>query len=62
MRKELAIVGFVLLVLGRPLAHAQSDDLNGIAQVAFRVADLEKSRQFYASLGFETAFELSDAG
>ncbi len=62
MRKELAIVGFVFLVLGRPLALAQSDDLNGIAHVAFRVAELEKSRQFYESLGFERAFEFTDAG
>jgi catechol 2,3-dioxygenase-like lactoylglutathione lyase family enzyme len=36
--------------------------LDGIAHVAFRVADLETSRAFYSKLGFEQAFEFSDAG
>jgi catechol 2,3-dioxygenase-like lactoylglutathione lyase family enzyme len=51
------------LVLGAILSLlAQSADLDGIAHVALRVADLEKSREFYASLGFEKAFEFSDSG
>jgi len=41
---------------------AQSADLDGIAHVALRVADLEKSRQFYETLGFEKAFEFAEGG
>jgi catechol 2,3-dioxygenase-like lactoylglutathione lyase family enzyme len=36
--------------------------LNGIAHVAFRVSDIQNSREFYQKLGFEQAFELSKAG
>jgi len=43
-------------------AHAQSTDLTGIAHVALRVNDLQKSRAFYNTLGFEQAFEFTDAG
>jgi catechol 2,3-dioxygenase-like lactoylglutathione lyase family enzyme len=43
-------------------ALAQSTALAGIAHVAFRVTDLEKSRDFYRSLGFEQAFEFADGG
>ncbi|HMH08405.1 MAG TPA: VOC family protein, partial [Terriglobales bacterium] len=43
-------------------AHAQSTDLTGIAHVALRVNDLQKSRVFYNTLGFEQAFEFTDAG
>ena len=42
--------------------RAQSADLSGIAHVAFRVNDLAKSRDFYNKLGFEQAFEFTDAG
>jgi catechol 2,3-dioxygenase-like lactoylglutathione lyase family enzyme len=41
--------------------RAQSADLSGIAHVAFRVNDLAKSRDFYNKLGFEQAFEFTDA-
>jgi tetratricopeptide (TPR) repeat protein len=41
---------------------AQSPELRGIAHVAFRVDDLQKAREFYQMLGFEQAFEFSDAG
>ena len=52
-----------VLVLGAtPSLPAQSADLDGIAHVALRVSDLEKSRQFYESLGFEKAFEFSEGG
>jgi catechol 2,3-dioxygenase-like lactoylglutathione lyase family enzyme len=40
----------------------QSPNLSGIAHVAFRVNDLQKSRDFYKTLGFEQAFAFSDAG
>lgn len=44
------------------IASAQSTDLIGIAHVALRVNDLQKSRDFYNTLGFEEAFSFSDAG
>ena len=37
-------------------------DLAGIAHVAFRVSDFQKSRDFYLGLGFEQAFEFNDPG
>lgn len=43
-------------------AGAQSPALVGIAHVAFRVSDLQKSRDFYSQLGFEQAFEFTDNG
>jgi catechol 2,3-dioxygenase-like lactoylglutathione lyase family enzyme len=39
-----------------------SPALAGIAHVAFRVNDVEKSREFYRALGFEQAFEFHDPG
>ncbi len=62
MWDKIIIVATVLLVAGTTPSVGQSDELAGIAHVAFRVADLEKSRQFYESLGFEKAFEFTDAG
>lgn len=44
------------------LLHAQSTPLAGIAHAAFRVSDVEKSRAFYRTLGFEQAFEVSESG
>lgn len=41
---------------------AQSIDLTGIAHIALRVNDLQKSRDFYHTLGFEQAFEFTDNG
>jgi catechol 2,3-dioxygenase-like lactoylglutathione lyase family enzyme len=43
-------------------AHPESTDLTGIAHVALRVNNLQKSREFYHTLGFEQAFEFTDAG
>ena len=42
--------------------YPQSTDLTGIAHVALRVNDLQKSREFYHTLGFEQAFDFTDAG
>jgi len=39
----------------------QPPQLDGIAHVAFRVTDVAASREFYRKLGFEQAFEFSDA-
>ena len=43
-------------------AHAQSTDLTGIAHIALRVNDFQKTRDFYHTLGFEQAFEFTDNG
>lgn len=40
----------------------QALELAGIAHSAIRVADLDKSRDFYAKLGFEEAFSMSRNG
>jgi catechol 2,3-dioxygenase-like lactoylglutathione lyase family enzyme len=61
LKREAVLV--VLLGLLCPLdLPAQSPDLSGIAHVAFRVNDLDKSREFYHRLGFDQAFEFTDAG
>ena len=52
----------VFVCMSAPIASAQSTDLMGIAHVALRVNDLQKSRDFYNTLGFEEAFSFSDAG
>jgi catechol 2,3-dioxygenase-like lactoylglutathione lyase family enzyme len=52
----------LLAVISAAPALAQSTALAGIAHVAFRVTDLEKSRDFYRALGFEQAFEFADGG
>jgi catechol 2,3-dioxygenase-like lactoylglutathione lyase family enzyme len=36
-------------------------DLEGVAHIAFRVADVAVSRDFYEKLGFDQAFEFNDA-
>ena len=40
-------------------APAPKPDLAGIAHAAIRVADLDKSREFYAKLGYEEAFAMT---
>jgi catechol 2,3-dioxygenase-like lactoylglutathione lyase family enzyme len=62
-RQAPVVVTLFILVLGAVSSLcAQSSNLDGIAHVALRVADLGKSRQFYESLGFEKAFEFAEAG
>lgn len=54
-----------ILLIAASLPSPQTDSspvLAGIAHVAFRVADVQKSRDFYRSLGFEQAFEFTDPG
>lgn len=53
------ILVLLLSVCATALAVAQPQDLAGIAHVAFRVTDLEKSRAFYGVMGFEQSFEFS---
>ncbi len=43
-------------------APVQPTELAGLAHAAIRVADLDKSRDFYAKLGFEEAFAMSRDG
>jgi catechol 2,3-dioxygenase-like lactoylglutathione lyase family enzyme len=43
-------------------AQSKASDLTGIAHVALRVADLDKSREFYKKLGFEEAFAMDQGG
>lgn len=57
-RGLIAVVGLVATLN----VCAQSADLTGIAHVALRVNDLQKSREFYSTLGYEEAFEFTDAG
>ena len=54
----IALLWFVCTLPG----YAQSTDLTGIAHVALRVNDLQRSHEFYAKLGFLQAFEFTDAG
>ncbi len=54
-----------VLLLALTLFSPQPDSspaLAGIAHVAFRVADVQKSRDFYRTLGFEQSFEFADPG
>src|SRR5690348_3288664 len=64
IRRGCRILALCLAVAaGYPLfLHAQSTALAGIAHAAFRVSDVEKSRAFYKTLGFEQAFEIAEAG
>ncbi|MFP5226904.1 MAG: VOC family protein [Acidobacteriota bacterium] len=43
-------------------ARVSSPNLTGIAHVAIRVADLERSRAFFHKLGFEEAFVMNKGG
>ena len=52
----------VLGLFSVPNARAQSTDLTGIAHVALRVNDLQKSQAFYKTLGYEEAFSFTDNG
>lgn len=61
-RSNLIAITAVLTLFATLHAHAQSTDLSGIAHVALRVNDLQKSREFYKTLGFEQAFDFTDAG
>jgi hypothetical protein len=54
----IAVLGFVSV----QNARAQSTDLTGIAHVALRVNDLQKSQAFYKTLGYEEAFSFTDNG
>jgi len=59
MRTQTLIAALLFGLVCAP-ACAQSAPLSGIAHVAFRVSDLDKSRQWYERLGFQKAFEFKD--
>ena len=50
-----SVLVIVFVCMSAASASAQSTDLLGIAHVALRVDDLQKSRDFYKTLGFEEA-------
>jgi catechol 2,3-dioxygenase-like lactoylglutathione lyase family enzyme len=52
----------ILALLSVLNLRAQSTDLTGIAHVALRVNDLQKSHDFYKTLGFVEAFSFTDDG
>ena len=62
----LALLTAALSVPGAPLCDAQTPpqppQLTGIAHAAIRVADLDKSREFYVKLGFQEAFAMTQNG
>jgi catechol 2,3-dioxygenase-like lactoylglutathione lyase family enzyme len=61
-RMRMAILAVLVALFCAPQLRAQTPPLVGIAHVAFRVADLGKSQDFYRALGFQQAFEFTDAG
>jgi catechol 2,3-dioxygenase-like lactoylglutathione lyase family enzyme len=52
---------FLYLLLHFGAAPQTKPELDGIAHVAVRVGDVAVSREFYRKLGFEQAFEFTDA-
>src|SRR5580658_2832013 len=63
MSKTLSLLSIVLAIVG-VAAQGQTDTplLAGIAHVAIRVSDLNRSRAFYQKLGFEQAFTFTKDG
>lgn len=60
---SMAICGLLIsLTASAQSNRAHSVDLAGIAHVAFRVASVEATRDFYKRLGFEEAFVFSKDG
>lgn len=60
MRRSLAAL--LVGIVGASSASAQARDLTGLGHVAFLVNDLSQSEAFYEKLGFQKAFEFTDAG
>ena len=58
LRNLMAAIAVMLLYAG--IALGQAPRLDGIAHIAFRVADLQAARAFYEKLGFEQAFVLNN--
>ena len=60
MSLVLRLAALAFLAVG-PLAHAQTPPINGgLAHVAFSVANLARSREFYQKLGFQEAFHFGE--
>jgi catechol 2,3-dioxygenase-like lactoylglutathione lyase family enzyme len=62
IRMRPKFLALVVTVLTAGCTSAQSRNLSGIAHVAFRVSDLERSQKFFEDLGFEKAFEFNEGG
>jgi catechol 2,3-dioxygenase-like lactoylglutathione lyase family enzyme len=62
LRRTLAALLIGTGMVCAPAASAQSRDLTGLGHVAFLVNDLSQSEMFYEKLGFQKAFEFTDAG
>jgi hypothetical protein len=62
MNANRMVQALLLVLLIAPSSPDLSPALAGIAHVAFRVTDVQKSREFYRTLGFEQAFEIADPG
>jgi len=62
MRRTLFLLSLVLSVGVAAQAQTPAPLLTGIAHVAIRVSDLNRSRNFYQKLGFEEAFTLTKDG
>jgi len=62
MRIQPNFLTLVLIVLAAGCALAQSRNLAGIAHVAFRASDLDRSQKFFEDLGFEKALEFREGG
>jgi catechol 2,3-dioxygenase-like lactoylglutathione lyase family enzyme len=62
IRIRSTLPALLLAMLAVTCASAQSKNLAGIAHVALRVSDLERSQKFFEALGFEKAFESSESG
>src|ERR1700690_1045983 len=62
LKSQTTMAALLLALVWVPGMRAQMPPLAGIAHMAFRIGDLEKSRDFYGKLGFEQAFTFDDAG
>jgi len=59
---RIALMAFAGICACATAGSPSAQGLAGIAHVAFRVTDVERSRSFYGSLGFVQAFEFADPG
>lgn len=64
LRHSLCLLALLTAILACSTrgAGAQSPPMRGLAHIALRVADLERSRLFYQQLGFEQAFAADKDG
>ena len=56
------VVAIASCAIAAHACWAQVSNLTGVAHVALRVSDLEKSRDFYQKLGLQQAFQFEERG